>query len=268
MKSTMPVERIESLKIENLKNYLIDMDGVLVRGNTLIPGADGFIQRLRDRGSKFLLVTNNSRHTPRDLAFNLRNIGLNIQAENIFTSALATARFLQAQKPGGTAYVIGESGLTSALHEIEYIITDYNPDYVVVGETAAYNFEHVTRAVRLILNGARFICTNPDANGPGEGGVVPASGALAALIETATGMRALFIGKPNPLMMRSALNYLNVHSEETMMVGDRMDTDIITGVQAGMETILVLSGVTRLEDVEDYPFVPSHIVDSVANIYP
>lgn len=264
----MVVERVELLKIPEQKNFLIDMDGVLIRGKTLVPGADKFIQRLKERGLKFLLLTNNSRQTPRDLAFNLQHVGLDIQPENIFTSALATARFLHSQKPGGTAYVIGESGLTSALHDIDYIITDRDPDYVVVGETVGYNFDHVTRAVRLIMNGARFICTNPDANGPGEGGIIPASGALAALIETATSMKAFFVGKPNPLMMRSALNYLDVHSEETMMIGDRMDTDIIAGVQSGMDTILVLTGVTDIEDVYRYPYVPGHIVGSVADIYP
>ena len=264
----MSVERMQPLNIKTPRNYLIDMDGVLIRGKTLIPGADEFIQRLHDREAKFLLLTNNSRRTPRDLAFILQDIGLNIQAQNIFTSALATARFLHVQKPGGTAYVIGESGLTSALHDIDYIITDRNPDFVVVGETAGYDFDQVTRAVRLILNGARFICTNPDANGPDEGGIVPASGALAALIETATGVRAFFVGKPNPFMMRSALNYLDVHSEDTMMIGDRMDTDIIAGVQSGMETILVLSGITVFEDAARYPYIPTHIVDSVADIYP
>jgi NagD protein len=262
------IQQSSHLKIPAPKNYLIDMDGVLIRGKTLIPGADEFIQRLHDRGSKFLLLTNNSKRTPRDLAFNLKDVGLPIEAHDIFTSALATARFLHAQKPGGTAYVIGESGLTSALHDIDYIITERDPDFVVVGETGGYNFDQVTRAVRLILNGARFICTNPDANGPGEGGIVPASGALAALIETATGVKAFFVGKPNPFMMRSALNYLDVHSEETMMIGDRMDTDIIAGVQSGMDTILVLSGVTPLEDVERYPYIPTHIVASVADIHP
>jgi NagD protein len=264
----MEFEPVEPLKIAEKRNYLIDMDGVLMRGKTLISGADEFLERLHARGSKFLLLTNNSRLTPRDLAFNLQDVGLNIQAGNIFTSALATARFLHAQKPEGTAYVIGESGLTSALHDIDYIITDRNPDFVVVGETAGYNFDHVTRAVRLILGGARFICTNPDVNGPSDGGIVPASGALAALIETATGVKAFFVGKPNPFMMRSALNYLDVHSEETTMIGDRMDTDIIAGVQTGMDTILVLSGVTTLEDVGRYPYIPKHIVSTVANIYP
>ncbi len=264
----MPLRQVESLKIEGPKNYLIDMDGVLIRGKTLIPGADEFIQRLLDRGSKFLLLTNNSRYTPRDLAFNLQNIGLKIEAGRIFTSALATARFLHDQKPGGTAYVIGESGLTSALHQADYIITDRAPDYVVVGETIGYNFDHVTRAIRLIMDGARFICTNPDVNGPGEGGIVPACGAMAALIEAATGVKAFFVGKPNPLMMRSALNYLDVHSEETIMIGDRMDTDIIAGVETGMETVLVLTGVTSLEEVDRYPYTPDHIVASVADIHP
>ncbi|HEY3345097.1 MAG TPA: HAD-IIA family hydrolase [Anaerolineaceae bacterium] len=261
-------ELVDRLTMPAKRNYLIDMDGVLISGNTLIPGADEFIQRLHDQGSKFLLLTNNSRHTPRDLAFNLQNIGLKIQTENIFTSALATARFLQSQNPHGTVYVIGESGLTSALHEIDYIITDRNPDYVVLGETFGYNFDHISRAVRLILDGARFICTNPDANGPGEGGIVPACGAMAALIEVATGVRPFFVGKPNPLMMRSALRFLGVHSEETVMIGDRMDTDMIAGVQTGLDTILVLSGVTRIEEVNRYPYVPGHIVGSVGDIYP
>jgi NagD protein len=264
----MNTERIDTLHIAEQKNFLIDMDGVLVSGNTLIPGADGFIARLRERGAKFLLLTNNSRHTPRDLAFNLQKIGLNIHAENIFTSAIATARFLHSQKPNSTAYVIGESGLTAALHEVGYIITEREPEYVVLGETLTYNFDQITRAIRLILGGARFIATNPDATGPSEQGILPACGATAALIETATGTRAFFVGKPNPLMMRSALNYLGVHSEDTIMVGDRMDTDMVAGVQSGLDTILVLSGVTRLEMVSRFPYVPTHIVQSVADVYP
>jgi NagD protein len=264
----MALERVDALRMEQRKNYLIDMDGVLISGSTLIPGADTFINRLHESGSKFLLLTNNSRHTPRDLAFNLQKTGLHITENNIFTSALATARFLHAQKPNGTAYVIGESGLTAALHQIGYIITEHNPDYVVLGETINYNFDQVSRAVRLILAGARFIGTNPDATGPSESGIIPACGAMAALIETATGVPAFFVGKPNPLMMRSALNYLEVHSEDTMMIGDRMDTDIIAGVQTGTGTILVLSGVTRLDLVERYPYGPNYVVNSVADIYP
>lgn len=253
---------------ENPKNYLIDMDGVLIKGSTLIPGADQFINRLRASKAKFLLLTNNSRHTPRDLAHNLQGVGLDITSENIFTSALATARFLADQKPKGTAYVIGESGLTLALHQAGFIITEHVPDYVVLGETLNYNFEQITRAIRLILQGARFIATNPDATGPSESGILPACGAMAALIETATGIHPFFVGKPNPLMMRSALNYLGVHSEDTIMVGDRMDTDIVAGVQTGMDTILVLSGVTHREDIDAFPFVPTQIMNSVADIEP
>lgn len=264
----MALNQAKQLLVAGTKNYLIDMDGVLISGSRIIPGADEFVQRLRQGKKKFLLLTNNSRYTPRDLAFNLQKIGLEISAENIFTSAMATARFLHAQKPNATAYVIGESGLTSALHEVGFIITERDPDYVVLGETLNYNLDQITRAIRLILGGARFIATNPDANGPAEDGIVPACGATAALIETATGIKAFYVGKPNPLMMRSALNYLGVHSEDTIMIGDRMDTDMVAGVQTGMDTILVLSGVTRLELVAQFPYVPTHIVNSVADIVP
>lgn len=248
------------------KNYLIDMDGVLVSGRTLIPGADGFIQRLQERGIEFLVLTNNPIYTPGDLAHRLANIGLDVSAERIFTSALATARFLEAQKPAGTAYVIGESGLTTAVHDAGYVITDIDPDYVVLGETHTYNFGRITKAVRLIAAGARFIATNPDPSGPTEEGIVPACGAMAALIEVASGKSPFFVGKPNPLMMRTALNYLDVHSEDTVMIGDRMDTDIVAGVESGMETILVLSGVTEQSDVDRYPYQPTRIAESVAEI--
>ncbi len=251
-----------------IKNYICDMDGVLIRGDELVPGADTFIQRLEKAGAKFLVLTNNPIHTPRDLSHRLASLGLNIGEEKIFTSAIATARFLRKQRPNGTAFVIGESGLTTAIHEAGYIITDTNPEYVVLGETNTYSLDMITKAVRLISGGARFIATNPDASGPGVGGLVPACGAVAAMIEKATGISPLFIGKPNPLMMRTALNYLGAHSENTVMVGDNMDTDIITGVQSGMETILVLTGVTSRTDVEKFPFVPTHIYNSVADIEP
>ena len=247
-------------------NYLIDMDGVLVKGNTPIPGADEFIQRLRARGIKFLVLTNNPLFTPLDLAHRLQRIGLEITREDIFTSAMATAHFLHTQKPGGKAFAIGESGLMVALHEVGYILTDYEPDYVVLGETNSYNFEQITRAVRLVSAGARFIATNPDPNGPTDKGVVPATGAMAALIEKATGRAPFFIGKPNPFMMRAALNHLGVHSENTIMIGDRMDTDIVAGIQSGMGTILVLSGSTRLEDIGAFPFQPQMVLGSVAEI--
>lgn len=248
------------------KNYITDMDGVLVRGRSLIPGAAEFIQRLRDEGVEYLILTNNPVYTPSDLAHRLQVLGLVIPPERIFTSAMATARFLQSQRPNGTAYVIGESGLTEAIHHEGYIITDYSPEYVVLGETNTYNFTQITKAIRLVIAGSRFIATNPDASGPTEGGVVPACGAMAALIETASGKAPFFVGKPNPLMMRTALNYLGVHSEDTIMVGDRMDTDIVAGVESGMETILVLTGVTTREDVEKYPYRPTHIMNSVADI--
>lgn len=252
--------------MEGPKNYLIDMDGVLIRGRTVIPQAPQFIARLRERGAKFLVLTNNPLYTLGDLSHRLRTIGLEIPAENIFTSAMATARFLKSQKENGKAFVIGESGLTSALHEVGYIITDHDPDYVVLGETTSYNFEMVTKAVRLVAGGAHFIATNPDPSGPAEDGLVPACGAMAALIERATERAPFFIGKPNPLMMRTALNYLGVHSEGTVMVGDRMDTDVVAGVQTGLETILVLTGSTSRADVTKYPFQPTRILDSVADI--
>jgi NagD protein len=252
--------------MEATKNYITDMDGVLVSGQTIIPGADQFLQRLKARGAEYLVLTNNPMYTPLDLAHRLRTIGLDIPPERIFTSAMATARFLGSQRPRGTAFVIGESGLTEAIHSAGYIITDHDPDYVVLGETASYNLPLITKAIRLIARGARFIATNPDPSGPSEAGVVPACGALAALIEKASGISPFFVGKPNPLMMRTALNYLDVHSENTVMVGDRMDTDIIAGVESGMETILVLTGVTRREDVARYPYQPTHIVESVADI--
>jgi NagD protein len=254
--------------MEATKNYITDMDGVLVSGQTIIPGADQFLQRLKARGAEYLVLTNNPMYTPLDLAHRLRTTGLDIPPERIFTSAMATARFLGSQRPRGTAFVIGESGLTEAIHSAGYVITDHDPDYVVLGETASYNLPLITKAIRLIVRGARFIATNPDPSGPSEGGVVPACGALAALIEKASGVSPFFVGKPNPLMMRTALNYLDVHSENTVMVGDRMDTDIIAGVESGMETILVLTGVTRREDVARYPYQPSHIVESVADIEP
>jgi NagD protein len=254
--------------MEAPKSYLIDMDGVLVSGRTMIPGADGFLERLKARGAEYLVLTNNPLYTPGDLAHRLQTIGLAVPAEHIFTSAMATARFLQSQKPDGTAFVIGESGLTEAIHEVGYVITDHDPEYVVLGETHAYNLALITKAIRLVAAGAHFIATNPDPSGPSEGGMVPACGAMAALVETASGVSPFFVGKPNPLMMRTALNYLDVHSEDTVMVGDRMETDMIAGVESGMETILVLTGVTRREDVARYPYQPTHIVDSVADIEP
>jgi NagD protein len=248
------------------KTYLIDMDGVLVKGKMLIPGADKFIEQLIENNIKYLILTNNPLYTQRDLEYRLKASGLNVPAQNIFTSAIATARFLQSQRPNGTAFVIGETGLTQAMHEVGYVQTDTNPDYVVLGEVNSYNFEVITRAIRLINDGAMFIATNPDNTGPLEAGIVPATGALAALIEKATGKAPFFVGKPNPLMMRSAMRYLGVHSENTVMIGDRMDTDVVAGVMSGLETILVLSGVSTMRDVERFPYRPGKILNSVADI--
>ncbi|MGD0007022.1 MAG: HAD-IIA family hydrolase [Terriglobia bacterium] len=254
--------------MELVKNYLMDMDGVLVTGTNIVSGADKFMARLKERGAKHLVVTNNPRYTPGDLAHRLQWIGLDVAPELIFTSALATARFLHAQRPRSTAFVIGESGLTDAIHDVGYIITDHDPEYVVLGETNSIDFEQITTAIRLVTQGAHFIATNPDAAGPAEDGLVPACGAMAALIERASGVSPFFVGKPNPLMMRLALNYLGAHSEHTVMIGDRMDTDIVTGIESGMETILVLSGVTREEDVRRFPYQPTRIVKTIGDIEP
>jgi len=252
--------------MDDIKNYLMDMDGVILRGTTLIPGAAEFVEHLREQDLPFLILTNNSLYTPRDLQVRLSYMGLHVQPEAIFTSALATAQFLHDQRPGGRAYAIGESGLTTALHDIGYVLTDQEPEYVVLGETTAYSFERITRAIRFVTAGARFIATNPDAMGPGEGGIVPATGSVAALISAATGVKPYFVGKPNPLMMRTALRTLNAHSENSVMIGDRLDTDIIAGTESGLRTILVLTGVTTREEVERYPYRPTWVRESIAEV--
>jgi NagD protein len=221
---------------------------------------------LRDLGLPFLVLTNNSIYTPRDLAARLRRTGLDVPEESIWTSALATAKFLDDQRPGGTAFVIGESGLTTALHDNGYRLGETDPDYVVLGETRTYSFERITQAIRLIAAGSRFIATNPDNVGPTPDGLLPATGSVAALISRATGVDPYYVGKPNPLMMRSALNAIEAHSETTAMIGDRMDTDVVSGLEAGLETILVLTGVTTPGEAERYSYRPSRIVDSVADL--
>ena len=246
--------------------WLMDMDGVLVHEEVAIPGAERFLARLRELDLPFLVLTNNSIYTRRDLAARLRAGGLDVPEEAIWTSALATANFLQDQRPGGTAFVIGEAGLTTALHQAGYTMTERSPDYVVLGETRTYSFERITRAIRLIDGGSRFIATNPDPIGPTTSGPLPATGAVAALISRATGVAPYFVGKPNPLMMRSALNELAAHSEHTAMIGDRMDTDIVAGLEAGLETILVLTGVTTRTEAERFPYRAARIVDSIADL--
>ncbi|WP_329117722.1 HAD-IIA family hydrolase [Streptomyces sp. NBC_01465] len=249
-----------------IESWLTDMDGVLIHEGTPIPGADAFIKRLRDSGKPFLVLTNNSIYTARDLHARLNRMGLDVPVENIWTSALATAKFVEAQNPGGTAYVIGEAGLTTALHDAGYILTDHDPDFVILGETRTYSFEAMTKAVRLINGGARFICTNPDETGPSAEGPLPATGSVAALITKATGKDPYFVGKPNPLMMRTGLNAIGAHSESSAMIGDRMDTDVLAGLEAGMETFLVLTGLTGTADLDRYPFRPTHVRDSIADL--
>jgi NagD protein len=251
---------------EPILSYLTDMDGVLVHEDHLIPGADKFLQELQANDIPFLVLTNNSIRTPRDLQARLRHTGLDIPEEAIWTSALATATFLNEQRPGGTAYVVGESGLTTALHEIGYVLTDSDPDYVVLGETRTYSFEAITTAIRLVDRGARFIATNPDATGPSREGLLPATGSVAALISRATGRDPYYVGKPNPLMMRSALRRIGAHSQSSVMIGDRMDTDIISGLEAGMRTILVTSGISTRDSFEQFPYCPTRVVDSVADL--
>jgi NagD protein len=249
-----------------IRSWLMDMDGVLVREEDPIPGAMEFLARLQALGIPFLLLTNNSMYTPRDLAARLRRSGLDVPEESIWTSALATARFLEDQRPGGSAFVVGEVGLTTALHAAGYTLTDSDPDYVVLGETRTYSFERITQAIRLVGRGARFIATNPDNVGPSADGPLPATGSVAALISRATGVAPYYVGKPNPLMMRSALNAIDAHSEETAMIGDRMDTDIVAGLEAGLEAILVLTGVTSPADVERHPYRPARVVESIAEL--
>jgi NagD protein len=249
-----------------MNNYILDMDGVLYRGNQLIPGAREFIERLQERGKRFLFMTNNSQRTPIDFQRKLERMGLNVPEEHYFTSAMATAAFLHSQKPGGSAFVIGEAGLTHALYQVGYSITDVDPDYVVLGDTPSYDYAKIVHAVKLIMDGARFVATNPDVSGPQEEGVHPACGALAAPIERVTGRQAYYVGKPNPLMMREALRRLDAHSEDAVMIGDRMDTDILSGLETGMKTVLVLTGVTAREEVASYSYQPNLVVESLADL--
>jgi len=246
--------------------WLTDMDGVLVHEGRALPGAADVIKQWKAEGLRFLVLTNNSIYTPRDLAARLKATGLAIPEEAIWTSALATADFLHSQKPKGTAFVLGEAGLTTAMHEIGYVMTDVNPDYVVLGETRNFNFDSLTKAIRLINNGSRFIATNPDATGPSAEGPLPATGSVAALITKATGKDPYIVGKPNPMMFRSAMNKINAHSETTGMIGDRMDTDIVAGIEAGLHTVLVLTGIADDAEINKYPFRPNEILNSIADL--
>ena len=257
------------MNLENLrerKGFICDMDGVIYLGNQLLPGVTEFVRWLNENGKQFLFLTNSSERSPKELRQKLQRMGLDIGEEHFYTSALATAAFLKKQAPGCTAYVIGAPGLLNALYDVGISMNDVDPDYVVIGETATYNFEMITKAVRLVLGGARLIATNSDLTGPTEFGIAPACRSLVAPVELATGKKAYFMGKPNPLMMRTGLHLLGVHSEEAAMVGDRMDTDIIAGMESGLATVLVLSGCTSRADVDNYPYRPTYILNGVGEI--
>lgn len=246
--------------------WLSDMDGVLIKENRALPGAEEFLAALRRKNLPFLVLTNNSIFTNRDLSARLAYSGLDVPEENIWTSANATAAFLSQQSPNSTAFVIGEAGLTTALHGAGYIMTDQNPEYVVLGETRNYDFNAITNAIRLIESGAKFIATNPDVTGPSDDGTLPATGSIAAMIAAATGKTPYFVGKPNPVMIRAGLNKIGAHSEQTAMVGDRMDTDVQAGVEAGLRTYLVLSGSTSADQVTQYPFRPFGIHGGIGEL--
>ena len=248
------------------KGFICDMGGVIYLGNQLLPGVREFVNWLNENGKQFLFLTNSSERSPKELRQKLQRMGLDIDEEHFYTSALATAAFLKKQAPGCTAFVIGAPGLLNALYDVGVTMNDVDPDYVIVGETASYNYEVITKAVRLVLNGARLIATNSDLTGPTEFGIAPACRSLVAPIELATGKKAYFMGKPNPLMMRTGLHLLGVHSEEAAMVGDRMDTDVIAGMESGLATVLVLSGCTSRADINDYPYRPTYILNGVGEI--
>lgn len=253
-------------EIANKRGFICDMDGVIYHGNYLLPGAQEFVNWLIRENKNFLFLTNSSERSPKELQQKLERLGLQVDESHFYTSALATASFLSSQHPNGSAYLIGEAGLTKAIYDVGFSMNDVNPDYVVVGETRSYNFEKIEHAIKLVLNGAKLIGTNPDLTGPVEGGIVPATRALIAPIEMATGRQAYFIGKPNPLIMRHALRKIGCKSDETMIIGDRMDTDIIAGIESEIETILVLSGVTTRKNILDFPFTPHYIFDGVGDI--
>ncbi len=252
--------------IRNKQGFISDMDGVIYHGNKLLPGVVEFINWLKKENKKFLFLTNSSEKSPKELQQKLERLGIQVDESHFYTSALATASFLSSQCPNGSVYVIGEAGLTNALYNVGFSMNDVNPDYVVVGETRAYSYEKIEHAVRLVLKGAKLIGTNYDLTGPSSDGIVPATRALIAPIELATGKQAYFVGKPNPLMMRHALKKLGCKREDTVIIGDRMDTDIVAGVESEIETVLVLSGVTTRENMKRFAYRPKYILDGVGDI--
>lgn len=256
------------LQLHEKKGFICDMDGVIYHGNRLLPGVKKFVEWLYANNKEFLFLTNSSERSPKELQQKLARMGLDVDEKHFYTSALATAKFISNQAPGCSAYVIGAPGLVNALYEAGITMNDVNPDYVVVGETSTYNYENIVHAVSLVLKGAKLIGTNTDLTGPTETGIIPACRALVSPIELATGKQAYFVGKPNPLMMRTGLKLLGVHSAEAVMIGDRMDTDVIAGIETGLDTVLVLSGVTTTEDIDLYPFRPKYVLNGVGDIVP
>lgn len=252
-------------RIKAKKGFICDMDGVIYHGNMLLPGVKEFVEWLTRENKRFLFLTNSSERSPRELSQKLARLGLNVSEEHFYTSAMATAAFLKTQKPGGSVYVIGEPGLINALYDAGFSMNDINPDYVVVGETSSYNWEKIAKATLLVSRGAKLIGANPDVSGPSEQGIVPATGALIAPISQATGNLAYFVGKPNPLMMRHAIRLLQVAVEDAMIIGDRMDTDIIAGIESEIDTTLVLTGVTSLENIKQFPYRPTYIMNGVCD---
>ena len=257
---------MRELNFNEKKGFICDMDGVIYHGNKILPGVAEFIKWLREEKKEYLFLTNNSGYTPRELQQKLKRMGLEVDESHFYTSALATAAFLKEQAPGCSVYVIGEAGLYNALYDAGITMNDVNPDYVVVGEGKSYSLDTITKATNLVLKGAKLIGANSDVSGPIENGIMPACGALVAPIEIATGKKAYFCGKPNPLMMRTGLRLLNCHSAEAVMVGDRMDTDIISGLESGMSTVLVLSGVSTTETLNTYGYRPSIVLNGVGDI--
>lgn len=253
-------------EIKNKVGFICDMDGVIYHGSRVLDGVTDFINWMIKNNKKFVFLTNSAERTPHELSMKLERMGLEVTPDHFYTSAMATAEFLNSQKPGCTAYVIGEAALTKALYDRQIYMNDVNPDYVVVGETRTYSFEKIEKAIELVLKGAKLIGTNPDITGPTEKGIMPATGALIAPIEIATGKKAYFVGKPNPLMLRHGLKTLGCHSADIAFIGDRMDTDIIAGIESNIDTVLVLSGVTSMEDIDRFPYRPKHIVNGVGDI--
>ena len=248
------------------KGYIIDMDGVIYHGNMLLPGVERFVDFLKKNDKRFLFLTNSSERAPRELQQKLARMGLDVDESHFYTSAMSTAAFLKGQCPGGSVYAIGEPGLFGALYDAGFTMNEVNPDYVVLGETHTYNYEKIERAVQLVLGGAKLIGTNPDLTGPIENGIAPACKALIAPIELATGRSAYFLGKPNPLMMRHGLRRLGVSTDEAAIIGDRMDTDVIAGVESGIDTVLVLSGVTTREEMSRFPYRPRYVLNGVGDV--